>query len=32
VFTPKRDESWLVTIQSVTGASDETMAEYFPER
>ncbi len=32
VFTPSRDESWLIAIQSVTGASDATMAEYFPER
>ena len=32
VFCEHRDESWLEIVQSVTGASDETMREYFPER
>ena len=31
-FTQARDDSWLEIIQSYTGASDETMAAYFPER
>ena len=31
-FTEHRDESWLEIVQLVTGASDETMREYFPER
>lgn len=32
VFSEQRDESWLQIVQSVTGVSDETMREYFPER
>ncbi|MBQ1577155.1 MAG: lamin tail domain-containing protein [Oscillospiraceae bacterium] len=32
VFSQRRDESWLEIVQAVTGASDETMSEYFPER
>ena len=32
VFGQHRDDSWLEIVQSVTGASDETMKEYFPER
>lgn len=32
VFSPNRDASWLQVVQIATGADDETMAEYFPER
>ena len=32
VFTPARDESWLQIVKLYTGADDETMAAYFPER
>ena len=32
VFSPHRDASWLQVVQIATGADDETMAEYFPER
>ena len=32
VFTPARDESWLQIVKAYTGADDETMAAYFPER
>lgn len=32
VFTPARDQSWLQIVKTYTGADDETMAAYFPER
>ncbi len=32
VFTQARDDSWLEIVQAYTGADDETMAAYFPER
>lgn len=32
VFSANRDASWLRVVQDATGADDETMAEYFPER
>jgi len=32
VFSADRDAAWLQIVQSVTGASNETMQEYFPER
>ena len=32
VFTQKRDDSWLEIVKIYTGASDEEMAAYFPER
>lgn len=32
VFTQARDDSWLEIVKAYTGASDEEMAAYFPER
>ena len=32
LFGEARDQSWLRVIQNITGADDETMREYFPER
>ncbi len=32
VFSQERDDSWLEIIKLYTGADDETMATYFPER
>ncbi|MBR0208697.1 MAG: CotH kinase family protein [Oscillospiraceae bacterium] len=32
VFTQARDDSWLNIVKVYTGADDETMAAYFPER
>ena len=31
-FTQERDDSWLEIVKIYTGADDETMAAYFPER
>ncbi len=31
-FVPSRDQSWLQIVQSITGASDAAMQEYFPAR
>ena len=32
MFTQTRDDSWLEIVKLYTGATDEMMAEYFPER